>query len=141
VKANRDDAVRWSRFGQSSDFQSQQLRGCGSNFSQKSKTPRRLTSSGGLVPRDRVELPTRGFSVPIQRNHLKLLPGVEAEVEASHPGIGRRRADLGEVVKRRLAAVVELTGGEVTVQEVLVRALVLGLEQVILQELGGTELR
>ena len=30
---------------------------------QKSKTPRRLRSSGVLVPRDRVELPTRGFSV------------------------------------------------------------------------------
>ena len=45
--------------------------------------------------------------------------------------------DLGEVVRRRLAAVVALMGGEVTVQEVLVRALVLGLEQVILQELDG----
>lgn len=56
---------------------------------------------------------------------------------ATRPGFVGDEGDLGEVVRRRLAAVVALMGGEVTVQEVLVRALVLGLEQVILQELDG----
>ena len=58
---------------------------------------------------------------------------------ATRPGSGGDEADPGEVVRRRLAAVVALMGGEVSVQEVLVRALVLGLEQVILREMSDED--
>lgn len=50
---------------------------------------------------------------------------MDACAEAMRPGFGTEGADLGEVVRRRLTAVVALTGGEVIVQEALVRAQVL----------------